>query len=550
MSIYSGRMSSFISRAIGVTALAVFAVSCSVGPENAKLIPSEARIVTTIDFASIGTKGKLSQLDQLGFFNDFKMQMASSNESLGELLDNMLADPYSVGIDWTAKAVGFGYAKDNQQYSALSFAVKDPAMVESFFTTVFEGINMPVVIEHESDYTYFNVPMTMARVYWNDGTLLLLVSPGNTQGVSGLDAEYARLTMLSSDEALLTKDEFKGLYNAKDDVNFWMTTELLADVQQLASALPMGEAGDMFNEQMAMWTESESFMMAHLNFEKDDVVMSMEIDPTGALKEQFDSYLVDESFTEENLKFFPAETYVLLTGKTNTSAYAEAIAKMTDFDKATEEVSKKLGVGFEEIINSLGGEFAMSVSGINTVPSTVESPQYDIVDGQFAVVGTQVDTIEENLPVFAALVSLKNKDVITRMMDSIPDGMLVSHENYYELVFQEEGSMPFFFSYNDNNFYMSNEETYVLSFNNGGLEDESLVGTEYGKKVLEHNSYFYADLDLSHYPESLAGAVNNKFLEQTSSVEIFNSGKYSGEIVVHFKASEENTLESFIKMMD
>lgn len=537
-----------MSRALMLLMSVFFLASCTdPGPQNVNVVPSDASAVATFDFYSIAKKGKLDEFKEFKTYPKISEFLNEESEVLGDLFSQMIDDPSISGIDWSKKAIWFMEGIESPS-AYMVLEMDDKAKFREMLDKVKEEAAADAEdIQSGEGFDYIDGGGSIMA--WNDKVVLMKIN-GAYDSEAALSDVAERLAN-TQENSIASSEKFNSFYNEGNDVAFWMPMAQFYDIYNTAMNSMSSE--DM--PRMDWLFEGESFVIAALNFNKDDYRMTMRLDPSDEVRAKLDEIYTGEPLDAEILNYLPADAYMLLTAHSSKDAKSAMMELYgEDVFANMDEMMANAGVPFKysQILESFGGNFAMSLSTIAMEPYMRQ--QYNYYTGE-------TEMVEDMRPKLGmtAVIDLTNRDVLDFAMDTLmvmSEGMLVQDGQQYYFEIPDLGTTVRV-SYNEERAFITTMEDAMTAYLNGGYGDASLAGTDLGKKAASMSFYMFFNADMSTYPGQVQQMMNNPMtaqakpaLDMLKSIEVHPTGDYEGSYIINFQETEDNALYDLLSLMD
>lgn len=537
-----------MSRALMLLMSVFFLASCTdPGPQNVNVVPSDASAVATFDFYSIAKKGKLDEFKEFKTYPKISEFLNEESEVLGDLFSQMIDDPSISGIDWSKKAIWFMEGIESPS-AYMVLEMDDKAKFRAMLDKVKEEAAADAEdIKSGEGFDYIDGGGSIMA--WNDNVVLMKMD-GAYDSEAALSDVAERLAN-TQENSIAASEKFNTFYNEGNDVAFWMPVAQFYDIYSNAMNNMSSEA----MPRMDWLFEGESFVIAALNFNKDDYRMTMRLDPSDEVRAKLDEIYTGEPLDADILNYLPADAYMLITAHSAKDAKS-TVMELYGEDAFTgmDEVMANAGVPFKysEILESFGGNFAMSISSIAMEPYMRE--QYNYYTGETEM----VEDMRPNMGM-SAVIDLTNRDVLDFAMDTLmvmSEGMLVQDGQQYYFEIPDMGTTVRV-TYNEERAFITTIDDAMIAYLNGGYGDASLGKTDLGKKAASMSFYMYFNADMSTYPGQIQQMMNNPMtaqakpvLDMLKSIELHPTGDYEGSYIINFHETEDNALYDLLSLMD
>jgi len=519
--------------------------SCSSGPNSLKTIPNRTDMVGVIDIMSLYEKGKLSELTEMKLFNKGKKEIRSENRKLSRILDNVMEDPKSMGIDLRKDVFIFyiNEAKD-EQFMGISIDLFSRDNFTEFIDDVLSKIDAKFDIEEERNYSYTIVDKAFG-IGWDDEKALFLIPTGYRSG-KNLDIEIEDLFTLKEREQITSEANFTDFYSNKKDLNFWFSSNFLENINDFKQI-----------QRELDFDITDMYIAAHLNFEEDAISLKTHLTPNKEVKKLLQQNKIwDTDFNTALLNYFPKQYFAVAGASLNPEAYYNFIKDEEAFIKIEEEIKDETGIDIQDLIESLNGSAVFSFSDVKEFEYTYEKRVYNEYDYSYKYEET---IASKNLPVMGFAIDLKDNNELKKLIAEIPDEELTKHKHYYEM--KIERRYPIYFAFDDSSLYITNDIKGIKSFKDGEYDGETLRETAVKSALKSNSLYGFMYLDLDKYPKKMRKDMTNYYSAKekklqnvwndfAESISYKQTDDMTYEIVFKTKETGDNSLYTIIKTID
>lgn len=542
----------------------LFLSSCSSNnTASLKAIPKEANMVTVVDVFSIIKKAKLDEITDFKFFKTFKREIRNENKRISRLMDNVMENPKTTGIDFTENL--FTYYVDNakdEMFFCMAADLSDTNKFNEFIKDVLDNAKTPYTIEEEKDYKY-TIVNNGAIIGWDKHKVLILTA-SNYKSRKNLEFAIETLFKLKEIEQITIKEEFKKFYNTKKDLGVWLSSNWL-------------ESFDDYNrlKKEIDFDIADSYLSAYLNFEGDAISLKGEIIPNVELKKIMEEHdIMGLKFNTKLLNFLPIENLLSSSISLDSEAFYNMLAEEKDFKSLDTQFSNEIGFSLEEIILSLKGSAIFNLSDFEQRQYTYSSYEriynpkkfkhYSSWEQEYTYSGgyeyrDTLKTKEILVPVFGLAFDVKTDKYIKNIFELFYEDNMEKHEDYYKIQLNKKHFT--FLAFNDDVCFLTNNKKSIEAFKKEGLKIENLSDSHVANNHKQNNFYTYMNLNYNDYPKEIKKEINGeqsdkerKLLKNwgrfAKSIELKQSDNYSMELILTLSESDNNSLNTLITAFD
>ncbi len=521
--------------------------SCNNSPKHVEFIPKDAQMVAAIDVPSIFKKGNVNNINDLKLFFLFRKQIRVGNKRLAFLLDDIIEEPATTGINYQQDLFYFviNSAKD-ESFSAFAWGIKDQKKFNAFTENLFDKLGGEYDLEKRKNYRRITVNRTLGLA-WDDQKAVLII-PENYRSKENIDFGLQYLMKIKERDQLAKQDKFQRFLNDKQDISLWLSSNLFENMYPYSKWFKESEY-DLTN----------NYWSSHINFEDNDIHITMKVDYNKNMQKQLKKHSFDppNKSNASLLKYFPKKHYGVASISLKTESVYQALesTKATASFKGFEEATN---IPMKKIFDNLQGNMVASLFNIEkkTISYQVYDYEYDD-DGNYQ----QVEKTREKeivVPSGAIAVDLQDRKLIQKLIKSFAANEIKKRGSYIEI--KNGRSYPIYLAYNDNVAYLTNDLKAVKKFKNGGF-DEHLGQSERKTAIVDNQLFFWMNLDFSNYPrETRKNIFGNGNDEQQRMLKIWNSfarniqityrNQESLKIKFTINEDEGNSLHNLINIID
>ena len=288
----------FLACCIAVVLAVLTLASCSKGPDYGELIPNDAIAVTALDLGTLWEKGEVGNIEQLSFAKLGLQQLRSDDPQMAAIVDAILKDPRSTGLDLKGDVVVYLGMDDNSDLAgALMAGVQNRKKFEEFLSQLCSNNDLALSTEERKGWHV----MTMESEYGirnaciaNNKIAVLLFSEDMLDGIMEL----------THSESLASNRNFRQYWKDRSEVSVWMNTGSIMEMAESFGEDIKGTIGRIYGEKF--WDEIErSGIAANITFDKG--VMRTVMTYQGISNKTIKTYI--QKFNSDLVDLMPAKTY-------------------------------------------------------------------------------------------------------------------------------------------------------------------------------------------------------------------------------------------------
>lgn len=337
-------------------------IACSPNTEYAKVIPSDASVVSAIDFASLYKKGDLGSKENKEILDELKQSILnSSNIKDTESLKKILDDPSASGIDLQAPAYIFFKLTEEPRVGVV-MRVSSRSKASDYLKALAKEVEGQVA-SADGGVEYIQFPRMMLLL--NDESFVFYAHTED-EGL-GNAQEALALFSLTEDKQFIKTNRFAEMNKQKADLAlYWNYNEFMKFTAK------NGDSSDDFDKEVVksfdeMYKDFNA--VNHLNFEKGKVTFDTRFFSED--KETLEWFrLAEESFQAPKGSFFKhidKNAYIVANmGVKPTEGYIQKIMNQLLF-KVVSEALDKYGMKMESLLRAFHGDFTAYLNGFNAV---------------------------------------------------------------------------------------------------------------------------------------------------------------------------------------
>lgn len=455
--------------------------------QHLKFIPSNAFVVTSIDFKSIAGKIDLDKMQKLDFFMDMKDHARDENE----ILSKALGDPLTTGVDIFSQPYGFmciesgDYPKFN---GGVVFAIKNENDFDRFVVRLSKGAE----IRRTDNFNFLDLEGESC-VAWNKNGGIIYFSDRS----SSRKENYCRsLLEQETDASILSNESFEVFKKASYDIGFFVNYDGIHSLPGFT--LPSYMRG--------------ASAMATITFNDGKLSYASEYFPSKQNASSNSNNFMGKKGINDALKnSIPGNSYGVATLSVDLKALYDYMNQDAKFTQALDEMARGLEVDRTELAGLLSGEAYVSLADVKETVVERQDFNYDYETNQFDFVKRMDTTLVPSMVFgFTAKDSKTIDNVIAKSNPKDTSGGIHYWSIYY-------GLGNFYVSHHDANYFFSNDFSIAQQLNASGK-----TATPLPQKMSNFISldpmYSYFNLNITKYP-----AVLPKYFEKDMRSKDYSS---------------------------
>ncbi len=487
--------------------MALLTVSCSKAPEAA-LIPSDASVVFNVKVSSLWQKGELDKADNIGLLKMLRQEVRNESAEIGKILDAVFENPSSCGLDLKHDVVSFITEGSRVTFAAI---VKDQNQFGDVLETLCDETGADVS-RRDGDFHMMTIDEYIVIVWDKNKAYMVLDDDGDMS-----PRLASEMMEMKKEETMASNKQFAEYWEKRDDCGMWIA---FADVMDMLGNNTLGMAAsssmtDLFRE--------SSFSFG-LSFEKGAIVANAAYyGPVSKSMKKMQS----KTFNSDLLGYLPEETLATFAVAMDFDGLWEYMKEMDLDDEIAEAYDEEIidGVTLRKLTESLDGSFVLTLSGLDIVNDEIK-PQFSIV----------ADINKQSL----------FKRILTDTELPMTNGYYVLDDDFISEI------SPIYIALNDNAIVITTSEPTAKRVVQG---DKSSNGCNaIAKQLKGKTAYFYADLQIDHYPsvlrEMLPRDAVTLMRQYIKGVEAFNDGFDKGHMAILLNNDKQNSLAFTIRFVD
>ena len=482
---------------IAMLAFVMLLASCSKGPKTASYIPNDAMVVVNLNVKQLLDKADAKNIDNISFVKLARQELRNENAQLSEILDDIIADPTSTGLDLREDILYF-LNKDGD--GALVISMHKESKFENFINDLATKNDISCDISKGDGYN--NAELEVITIPFNKEVAIIPIKVDNPEKFAD------NIFNIDKDNTLAKSKNFNAHWKEHSEIGFWMDmNNLLTLVEEFESIEELGLPKDYVDGLR------KSSFACNLVFDKGAIrfVTTMQ----GISDKLLKDYMQD--FNSDLIKCMPEKCLAAF-------AFATPMERMVDMlaNTGTLDVDEPLanGMSYRDMAHALGGSFLLSLFDITTNENGIK-------------------------PLLACAADIKDSKLVREILEN--SGFEKKGDMY---VIPDFGIGEVMLCINDKAFLMTNSDEAASQFSAGSNKN--------GLKAIASNvkkgNYLYADLNLTHYPASVTDLIPDNLVQllinylDYTEAKILNDTK--GEWAIYINEKKENSLLATLHFVD
>ena len=481
--------------------------SCSKTPETISVIPANAQAVTVFNIPLLFQKGNLLSNSNLETIQQLRNNKKTLKIEEQQLVDLFFENPLSLGLNFEKDWFSFYiHDSDEKQFFCVSASLINENSFTDFITQYLKNTNNKTTIQETKNCKLAFIDINFALA-WDKEKLVIITTENLELGEKKLTAKLEELfTLKSSNQLIVNNRSFIGFYKNKKDVSLWLSSTVLKDdieIKQLVKEYDL----DI----------SDNYVSFFLAFNEGSVQLDAYLDGSDNLEKILSkSNFLNDKFNTELLAFFTSDNLGIVTLSLDTKAIYENI-KDNDYVIMANKMST---VSPQDFLESIGGSFALSISGIKT---------NDAPEGSYEA--------NQIRPITTFTFDLKEAKIMDSLIRILPENTLQNLDGYFKFNGAGLISEDYFLAYNSKACIVTNDENLVIDFKNSKTfpndPDSRLLALEIGRNAV----YANLPLDLEKYNTQTKKQLEKDY--SRSAVEFLTTLSQLSESI-DFKLSKQN----------
>ena len=317
----------------------VLLAACSSGPDVAAYIPKDAIFVADIDLGKVMNEVDVKNIDNISFVKLGRQELRSENPEMAELLDKILKDPTTTGLDLRKDITLF---MSQSSGAVVMAAMHKPSKFEAFLKDVAEEGDE---LSFEKKDGFSIARTDFGDIVYNKEVAII----GTTYGT-----DVSPMLTLKKDESMKSNKSFSQYWNNRSELSFWLDYgNMMNLLEQFAGSDLMEESGMPKD----YWEDMKKATFCFNTFFDKGAIRS-EMTLLGFDSKKYSEFYA--KFNKDLLKYMPEKSYLFFSMAMNSEKLAEMYSnsKFYEIDFNEPVVADK---SLKDIVKALGGSMAFSL---------------------------------------------------------------------------------------------------------------------------------------------------------------------------------------------
>ena len=474
--------------------------SCSKSSDLASYIPNDAFVVANVDMNTLWDRIDVDNIDNIAFVKLARQELRSENPKLAELIDNIIKDPQSTGLNLKSEVAVYASPTSNAN---MLFVMHKASKFEKFLEEYAKSENTTISIDKEDDYKVVSLEGKKVLAF-NSDVALVCFNFDNPEFKMNVMKKYS----------LAKNKNYKEYWKNHGEVSVWVNFGEIYRMAKMFGGDELFAKTGMPQEMIDAFKEGS----VSLNLIFDKGVMRFVGETQGIDAKVLEAYM--QKFNDDLVKYMPEKSYMAFSYAYNM----EMLVKMLENMKDDIDLNEK-------------------VVGNKTVKDVIQCFNGSIVASIFDWVANKETSV---MPMLAIAADIKDAATLKQI---IAEAGLTQKDGLY-MVPDFGMGVEVYVALTDKVLYLTNSEAAAKQFLAGGYSNSM---KDISKKIKEGN-YIYADLNINRYPEVVVKLIPASIVKLLSGyfdyAEALVTGKTSGEWDFYLADKKENSLLYTLHFID
>ena len=499
--------------------------SCTKSPDNIKVIPKEAHLVTVYNLPSLIQKGNLMNLANLETITKARNKKQNLKVEEIKLIDRIFEKPLSIGLNYEKDWFSFIIKESaHDGYFCFSASVINEGSITNFIEETLNTTDAVYKIEDNGNYKYTLTDKSTALAW--DKKKLLIVSGNNRGEDENLKLKLDELFNLESGDQLIVNESFKKFYESKKDISLWINSNLFEDEREFK------EFEERFDVDAA-----DNYLSFFLDFKEGQINLDAQFDGNEKVQDLIvNNKILNDDFNDDLLEYIPADNLSLMSLSLDTEVLYEKIKgnRMVSMGSMSKVTPK-------EFLENMGGSIAFSV--------------FDFKEGNKEAYGNNIK------PRVALTFDIKDKTLLEELMSILPEGTHEEKDGYYEITAGRSLNENIYLAFNNSVCLISNDEELIINFNKEKALENNLSETSIASVIDDNSFYMNVNYDEDKLSKDMKREIErsqthsekelmNVLKQITESMDFKLSNHNTAGISLKITNKEENSLKVLIETLD
>lgn len=485
---------------LAMLALVMLLASCSKSPVTAAYIPSDALMVTNINVKQLLDRADAKNIDNISFVKLARQELRSENAQLSSLIDDIIANPTSTGLDLREDVVLFVTKSGDL---AMIAPMHKESKFESFLNEMASKSGIHCTISKKEGFK--SADLETATATFNGDVAIIPINAKNEELLAG------NLYSLGKDNSMAKNKNFANHWKNRSEVGAWMDMNNLFALAEEFTGEDLTSTVGLPKEYIDELRKG-SFSL-NLFFDKGAIRIVTQVQ--GISDKIINEYKQD--FNKDLVKYMPEKCLATIAFSYNMDKAVEMLENNGEIDIDEPVANDK---SLKQILPAFGGSVLL-----------------DLFD--FGSDGSDIT------PLLALATDIKDAATVRELIDSF--GLEKKGDNY---IVPDLGLGELTISINDKALYITNSPEAATQFANGGYKESMKNVASQVKK----GNYMYMDLNLAHYPANVTSLIPSNIVQMLSHfleyTEVRSTSNTSAEWAIYISEKKENSLLATLHFID
>ena len=489
-----------------------------------KLIPSDAFIITSVNFRSIAGKIDLDKMQELDFYRSIKKEAQGESSALSKAM----SDPMSSGIDIFSQPYAF-VTVENAEYArytgGIVFAVKSESNFRDFILRLAKDDE---TIKQSDEFSLIRLDNGSCIAWDNNAGIILFSDRSKSRSEN-----YCRTLFEQSEkESIRSIESFNKFKEANYDIGFYLNYDALRGIKGITIPAYMNGSASMatitFNEGKISYTSE------YLASDKD----------TNAAQ----SFLGKKGINTTLKAAIPGKSYGLVSGSFDMNEIYKYMDKEKGMRKVMDEIAGNMMMDRKKLPGVLTGEFFFSLADVKEMPVSRMDYNYNYELDTYEFIQKTDTTL---MPAYIFGVTVKDVTQIEAMLGRMELKDTLNGVRYWPNY--RRGN--YYFMHSGANYYLTNDLSLAASLSGGKAPVQ--VNEPMASLISNDPVYSYFNLNLSKYPDALPVYLEDKmgrrdFADFETVMNMFDYAELIGDgtkqtLDIYLVDKKQNCLNTFLQ---
>lgn len=487
---------------IAMLAFVMVLASCSKGPKTAAYISDNAIMVVNVNVKQLLDKADAKNLDNISFVKLARQELRNENAQLSAFVDGIIADPLSTGLDLRDDIVLQISENGNP---IMIVPMHKEAKFEKFLQELASKNGLQCNISKGDNYKMAN--MELITINYN-GDVAIIPIDGET------DAIAKELFNLEKDKSLAKNKNFNAFWKERSEIGAWMNLNNLFTLAEKFGGSDIWASSGLTQEMIDDMRKGS--YACNLVFDKGAIRF---VCKAQGLK--LDQYIQD--FNGKLINYMPEKCLAAIAYSVKIEWISKMLQNSGEID-LEEKVTLNSDKTIKDMVNAFGGSILFSLFDITSNENGIQ-------------------------PMMALTADIKDANTMREIIEGLAKEIGIEKEGDMFII-PDFGIGKIMMCMNEKAMYVTNSTEAANQFSKGGYKD----GMKGIASKVKKGNYFYADLNLSHYPTSVTSLIPENIAQLLSQyldhTEALMLNKNDGEWAIYLNEKKENSLLATLHFVD